>query len=124
LTEGGGDPADFGHDFSASNLPTPGHLSDSWAATFSVSPAAALFERENHKAAACASVGEDAEFDEFGDDWEWIFADQAFSEMRDDFERDMGAQGLQWDAALLSFGRLEVVCVAKFEVWRRCNVYR
>ena len=41
-------------------------------------------------------MGEDAEFDEFGDDWEWIFADQAFSEMRDDFERDMDAQGLQW----------------------------
>ena len=79
LTEGGGDPAEggggpavfvFGHEFSASNLPTPRHLSDSWAATFSVSPAAALFERKNHKAAACASVGEDAEFDEFGDGWE------------------------------------------------------
>jgi len=96
--EGGGGPADFvfGHEFSATTLPTPGRLSDSWAATFSVSPAAALFERKNHKAAACASVGEDAEFDEFGDDWEWIFADQAFREMRDDFERDMDAQGLQW----------------------------
>jgi hypothetical protein len=98
LAEGGGDPADFvfGHEFSATTLPTPGRLSDSWAATFSVSPAAALFERKNRKAAACASVGEDAEFDEFGDGWEWIFADQAFREMRDDFESDMGAQGLQW----------------------------
>ena len=56
-----------------------------------MSPAAALFERKNHKAAACASVGEDAEFDEFGDDWEWIFADQAFREMRD-YYRSLGFQ--------------------------------